>query len=134
MYHIVCPAKYRRAVFTPPVDRKLKEVCLGIEKRYEITFLEIGTDKDHVHFLVQSVPMYSPRKIVQLIKSITAREIFRACPDVKKQLWGGEFWTDGYFISTVGKHGNEDVIKKYIQGQGAESEYEQLYEEQLNLF
>ena len=134
MYHIVCPAKYRRAVFTPPVDRKLKEVCLEIGKRYEITFLEIGTDKDHVHFLVQSVPMYSPRKIVQLIKSITAREIFRACPDVKKQLWGGEFWTDGYFISTVGKHGNEDVIKKYIQGQGAESEYEQLYEEQLNLF
>jgi REP element-mobilizing transposase RayT len=134
MYHIVCPAKYRRAVFTPPVDRKLKEVCLEIEKRYEVTFLEIGTDKDHVHFLVQSVPMYSPRKIVQLIKSITAREIFRACPEVKKQLWGGEFWTDGYFISTVGKHGNEDVIKKYIQGQGAESEYEQLYEEQLNLF
>ena len=134
MYHIVCPAKYRRAVFTPPVDRKLKEVCLEISKRYEITFLEIGTDKDHVHFLVQSVPMYSPKKIVQLIKSITAREIFRACPDVKKQLWGGEFWTDGYFVSTVGKHGNEDVIKKYIQGQGTESEYEQLYEEQLNLF
>jgi REP element-mobilizing transposase RayT len=134
MYHIVCPAKYRRAVFTPPVDQKLKEVCLEISKRYEITFLEIGTDQDHVHFLVQSVPMYSPQKIVQRIKSITAREIFLACPEVKQQLWGGEFWTDGYFISTVGKHGNEDVIKKYIQNQGAEVEYEQLYEEQLNLF
>jgi REP element-mobilizing transposase RayT len=134
LYHIVCPAKYRRAVFTPPVDRKLKEVCLEISKRYEITFLEIGTDKDHVHFLVQSVPMYSPKKIVQVIKSITAREIFAACPEVKKRLWGGEFWTDGYFVSTVGKHGNEDVIKKYIQGQGEEVEYEQLYEEQLNLF
>jgi REP element-mobilizing transposase RayT len=134
MYHIVCPAKYRRAVFTPPVDRKLKEVCLEISKRYEITFLEIGTDEDHVHFLVQSVPMYSPKKIVQVIKSITAREIFAACPEVKKRLWGGEFWTDGYFISTVGKHGNEDVIKKYIQGQGTESQYERLYEEQLNLF
>ncbi len=134
MYHIVCPAKYRRAVFTPPVDKKLKEVCLEISKRFEITFLEIGTDKDHVHFLVQSVPMYSPKKIVQLIKSITAREIFAACPEVKKQLWGGELWTDGYFISTVGKHGNEDVIKKYIQEQGGEVEYEQLYEEQLNLF
>jgi len=134
MYHIVCPAKYRRAVFTPPVDRKLKEVCLEISKRYEITFLEIGTDEDHVHFLVQSVPMYSPKKIVQTIKSITAREIFAACPEVKKRLWGGEFWTDGYFISTVGKHGNEDVIKKYIQGQGTESQYERLYEEQLNLF
>ena len=134
LYHIVCPAKYRRAVFTPPVDRKLKEVCLEISKRFEVTFLEIGTDAEHVHFLVQSVPMYSPKKIVQVIKSITAREIFAACPEVKKQLWGGEFWTDGYFISTVGKHGNEDVIKKYIQGQGTESQYEQLYEEQLNLF
>jgi putative transposase len=134
MYHIVCPAKYRRAVFTPPVDRKLREVCLEISKRFEVTFLEIGTDADHVHFLVQSVPTYSPKRIVQLIKSITAREIFRACPEVKKQLWGGEFWSDGYFISTVGKHGNEDVIKRYIQEQGAESQYEQLYEEQLNLF
>ena len=134
MYHIVCPAKYRRAVFTPPVDRKLKEVCLEIGKRHEITFLEIGPDKDQGHFLVQSVPMYSPKKIVQIIKSITAREIFAACPEVKKQLWGGEFWTDGYFVSTVGKHGNEDVIKKYIQNQGEEAEYERLYEEQLNLF
>ena len=126
MYHIVCPAKYRRAVFTTPVDQKLKEVCLEIGKRYEITFLEIGTDKDHVHFLVQSVPMLSPKRIVQIIKSITAREIFRACPEVKKQLWGGEFWTDGYFISTVGQHGNESVIKKYIQNQGTEVEYERL--------
>ena len=134
MYHIVCPAKYRRAVFTPPVDKKLKEVCLEISKRFEITFLEIGTDRDHVHFLVQSVPTYSPQKIVQRIKSITAREIFRSCPEVKQQLWGGEFWTDGYFISTVGQHGNESVIKKYIQNQGTEVEYEQLYEEQLNLF
>jgi REP-associated tyrosine transposase len=134
MYHIVCPAKYRRAVFTPPVDRKLREVCLEISKRDEITFLEIGADQDHVHFLVQSVPMYSPKKIVQTIKSITAKEILRACPEVKKQLWGGEFWTDGYFISTVGKHGNEDVIKQYIRNQGTESQYEQLYEEQLKLF
>ena len=134
MYHIVCPAKYRRVVFSASVDEKLKETCLEIAKRYEITFLEIGTDGDHVHFLVQSVPMYSPQRVVQIIKSITAREILRACPEVKKKLWGGEFWTDGYFISTVGKHGTESVIKQYIQNQGAESHYEQLYEGQLNLF
>jgi putative transposase len=134
MYHIVCPAKYRRAVFTDVVDKKLKEVCLEISKRYEITFLEIGTDKDHVHFLVQSVPMLSPKRVVQIIKSITAREIFRACPEVKKQLWGGQFWTDGYFISTVGQHGNESVIKNYIQNQGVGVEYEQLHKDQLNLF
>ena len=118
MYHIVCPATYRQAVFSAEVDAKLKEVCAGIEKRYEIEFLEIGTDTDHVHFLVQSVPMYSPKKIVQIIKSITAREIFRACPAVKKYLWGGEFWTDGYFIATVGAHGNEQMIKNYVQQQG----------------
>ncbi len=118
MYHIVCPAKYRRVVFSETVDAKLKEVCGEIEKRYEITFLEIGTDSDHVHFLVQSVPMDSPKKIVQIIKSKTAREIFKAFREVKKQLWGGEFWSDGYFISTVGAHGNEEMIKNYVQQQG----------------
>lgn len=132
LYHIVCPAKYRRVVFSREVDQKLKETCLEISKRYEIAFIEIGTDEDHVHFLVQSVPMYSPKKIVQLIKSITAREILASCPEVKKKLWGGEFWTDGYFISSVGQHGNEETIKKYIQAQGAQ--YEQLHREQLNLF
>jgi len=134
LYHIVCPAKYRRVVFSPEVDRKLKEVCMEISKRYEVTFLEIGTDKDHVHFLVQSVPMYSPKKIVQIIKSITAREIFAACPEVKKKLWGGEFWTDGYYISTVGQHGNEQMISKYIKQQGREKEYKQLHNQQLTLF
>jgi REP element-mobilizing transposase RayT len=134
MYHIVCVAKYRRVVFSEAVDKQLKETCLEVAKRYEITFLEIGCDKDHVHFLVQSVPLYSPKRLVQLIKSITAREIFRRCPEVKKQLWGGEFWTDGYFVSTVGQHSTESVIKQYIQSQGAESEYEQLYEGQLDLF
>ncbi len=126
MYHIVCPAKYRRAVFSAEVDAKLKEVCAEIKKRYEITFLEVGTDTDHVHFLVQSVPLYSPKKIVQIIKSLTAREIFRSCPQVKKYLWGGEFWTDGYFITTVGAHGNEQMIKNYVQQQGQFKDQGQL--------
>ena len=86
LYHIVCPAKYRRVVFDDEVDLEVKKVCLEIAKRFEINFLEIGTDKDHVHFLVQSVPMYSPKKIVQTIKSITAREIFKRKPSVKKIL------------------------------------------------
>ena len=118
MYHIVCPAKYRRAVFSADVDAKLKEVCDEIQKRYEITFLEIGTDDDHVHFLVQSVPTYSPKQLVQIIKSITAREIFKSCAEVKKYLWGGKFWSEGYFVSTVGAHGNEQMIKNYVQQQG----------------
>ena len=86
-------------------------ICLEIQQRYEINFLEIGVDEDHVHFLVQSVPMYRPSKVVQIIKSITAREIFLKFPYLKKKLWGSEFWTKGYFISTVGKHGDENKLR-----------------------
>ena len=125
LYHLVFPAKYRRVVFDEEVDRVLKEVCLEISKRYELEFLEIGTDNDHVHFLVQSVPRYSVTKMVTIIKSVTAREIFKKCPKVKKKLWGGEFWTDGYFASTVGKHGDEDTIGAYVKNQG--DEYKQLH-------
>jgi putative transposase len=83
---VVCPAKYRREVFTEEVAEMLKEVCIGIGERYEIHFVEIGVDEDHVHFLVQSVPVMSPRYIVQTIKSITGREIFKEHPEVKKLL------------------------------------------------
>jgi len=134
LYHIVCPAKYRKVVFSEEVDNELKEICLEIGKRYEIHFVEIGTDKDHVHFLVQSVPTYSPTKIVRTIKSITAREIFRRVPSVKKILWGGEFWPDGYYINTVSRHGNEDVVRQYVEGQGKNTEYKKLHSEQLRLF
>lgn len=92
LYHLVYPTKYRRAVITEAVDAALKGVCFEIGNRYEITFLEIGADRDHVHFLVQSVPDYSPTRIVTTIKSITAREIFRRVPTVRQQLWGGAFW------------------------------------------
>ena len=86
LYHLVFPAKYRKSVFDEAVDLTLKNVCLDIEKRYQIKFLEIGTDKDHVHFFVQSVPTYSVTKIVRMLKSITAREIFKKFPKLKKDL------------------------------------------------
>jgi len=126
LYHLVFPAKYRHVVIDSQVDEVLKETYLEIEKRYEVWFLEIGTDKDHVHFLVQSVPTYSVMRIVTLVKSLTAREVFRRCPQVKKKLWGGEFWTDGYYVSTVGKHGNEHMIQHYVKQQGAD--YKKLHE------
>ena len=126
MYHIVCPTKYRRAVFAAEIDAKIKEICAEIQKRYEIEFLEIGSDDNHVHFLVQSVPMYSPKQLVQTIKSITAREIFKVCPQVKQYLWGGKFWSDGYFVSTVGAHQTEKMIKNYVQQQGKSDDDGQL--------
>jgi putative transposase len=76
--------------------------------------LEIGTDQDHVHFLIQSVPMYSPTKIARIVKSITAKEIFKRRPEVKEKMWGGEFWTDGYFISSVGKHRSETAVTNSV--------------------
>jgi REP element-mobilizing transposase RayT len=133
MYHIVCPTKYRRVVFCEKVDLVLKEVCLEISNRYEIEFLEIGVDKDHVHFLVQSVPMYSPTKIVRTIKSITAREIFIRAPEVKKQLWGGEFWSKAYYVSTVGKSGDERKIANYVRNQGTGKNYKTLHQQASNL-
>ncbi len=122
LYHIVCPTKYRQVIFTNDVEEKLKEICEEIALRYEIEFVEIGTDDDHVHFLVQSVPTYSPTKIVQTIKSITAKEIFRQMPEVKEKLWGGAFWSAGYYVNTVGVHGNEKMIKQYVKNQGEVNE------------
>ena len=133
MYHLVFPSKYRKAVIDSKVDEVIKDKCLEIEKRYEIKFLEIGTDEDHIHFLIQSVPRYNVSKIVRMIKSITAREVFKECPEVKKELWGGEFWSDGYFGSTVGKHGNEGMISNYVKEQGGK--YKELHKDhQLVLF
>lgn len=134
MYHFVCTAKYRRAVLTEPVDTLLKALCLEIEKRYEIHFLEIGADKDHVHFLIQSVPTLPPQRIIQTIKSITAKEIFKQIPDVKLKLWGGEFWTKGYYVNTVSLYGSENAVREYIKSQGKTKEYTKLHQSQATLF
>jgi len=135
LYHLVCSTKYRRFVLSPKVDRILKKTCLDIQDRYELHFLEIGSDKDHVHFLIQSVPSYSPTKIARTIKSITAREIFSQAPGVKRALWGGSFWGSGFYVNTVGRHGNEKIIAEYVKNQGKEKEYVVLHKDpQLNLF
>jgi len=120
-------------VFSKEVDEEIKQICLEISKRYSIYFLEIGTDQDHVHFLIQSVPMYSPTKIARIVKSITARELFKRRPEVKQKLWGGEFWTDGYFINSVSKHGSEGAVMKYVKNQGKQRDYAILHKDQLRL-
>ena len=131
LYHLVFPAKYRKQVFTDKVDDGLKSVCLGISERYEIHFVEIGVEEDHVHFLVQSVPTLTITRIVTLIKSITAREIFRLYPDVKKELWGASLWTSGYYANTVGQFACEEVIRIYVANQG--KKYNKLHSAQLSL-
>ena len=132
LYHYVCPAKYRRVIFDTKVDEILINTCKEISKRYEINFIEIGTDEDHVHFLIQSVPTIAPMRIVMIMKSITAREIYRLYPEVKKKLWGGHIWSEGYFVSTVGKNGNEKQIENYVKNQG--NRYTKLYRSQITIF
>ena len=134
LYHFVCPAKYRRIVFSINVEQSLKEICLEISKRYDIVFIEIGADQDHVHFLIQSVPMESPTKIIRTVKSITAKEIFKRHPEVKQKLWGGEFWSKGFYVNTVGKHGDENTIQNYVKSQGKEKEYKKIHSQQLSMF
>ena len=132
LYHLVFPVKYRKKVFTKAVTNTLKEICLGISARYEIDFIEIGSDEDHVHFLIQGVPIQSVEKQVRIIKSITAKHIFSKHPEIKDKLWGGNFWTSGYYANTVGQYGNEAILRNYVQSQG--KEYEEIYGKQLSLF
>jgi len=134
LYHMVFPVKYRKSVITEEVGQSLKQICMELSERYEIHFVEIGYEGDHVHFLVQSVPKLSVSKIVRSVKSITAKEIFRRHPLVKERLWGGNFWTSGFYVNTVGQYGNQEVIQRYIENQGNHDPYVELHKDQLRLF
>ncbi|MDF1883365.1 IS200/IS605 family transposase [Sulfurimonas sp. SAG-AH-194-C21] len=131
LYHLVFPAKYRRKVFTTSIEDSLVNICIEISQRYEICFLEIGNDEDHVHFLVQGIPKMPVSRIVQIIKSITAREVFAKHPEVKKQLWGGNLWTSEFYANTVGQFANEEIIRNYVKDQG--KKYTKIHTGQLML-
>ena len=134
LYHLVFPLKYRRSVITKEIGESLKDICIEISERYEINFVEIGYEPDHVHFLVQSVPSMSLSEIAMKLKSITAKQLFQRHPEIKAKLWGGNFWTSGYYANTVGQYGNEEVIRRYIENQGKGKEYKKVYDGQLTLF
>ena len=102
----------------------LKNICFEISERYCFEFDAIGSDGGQVHLFVGAEPKYSPSKVMQTIKSITARQIFKQYPEIKKQLWGGEFWSDGGYIGTAGDGTTSDVIKNYVQNQGNQEEKE----------
>lgn len=113
---------------------KLKEICLEIQKRYEVHFVEIGADDDHVHFLVQSVPTYSVTKLVTMIKSLTASKLLEMISTLRDELWGASVWSSGFYASTVGKYGNEQVIGRHVKEQGIAKQYHQFHKDQLKLF
>ena len=118
-YHFVTPVKYRLSIFgRSDREQTLIKICKEIEERYDWMFEQVGIDQNHIHYLLSAAPKYSPSEIIQAIKSITAKELFRCHPDLREALWHGELWTDGFFIATVGEGGNRDVIKRYVANQG----------------
>ena len=131
--HLVCPIKYRRKIFNEGNETTFKSICLELAERYNYVFLEIGIDEDHVHFVIQIVPNILMSAMVQTIKSITAIEMFKQHPEVKIFLWGGEFWTDGYYLNTVGQYGNLKMIENYVKNQGIKN-YKQIHHQTLTLF
>src|SRR4030067_1782421 len=118
-YHFVFCIKYRKDLFLESkYVESFKRVCKGLEERYSMKFETIGFDEDHVHFMLQSVMKYSPSQLFRLIKSVTAIQLFEEHPDLKKELWGGEFWSDGGYAGTVGEGINAEIIRNYIKNQG----------------
>ena len=120
-YHIVFPVKYRRALLRADVETDLVRIGLEINERYEIEIEQMGADKNHIHLLCSAHPKISIGTIVRIYKSITARELFRSFPELKKDLWGGEFWSDGYYAATVGERNNWETVAKYVKNQGQPS-------------
>ena len=117
-YHIMFPVKYRKALLDSEIEKELVRISAEIAARYDIEFEEIGADRDHIHLLCSAHPKHGPGYIVRVYKSITARELFRAYPALKKELWGGEFWSDGYYVATVGHRNNWETVAKYVKNQG----------------
>ena len=134
-YHIVTAVKYRKLLLNPEIEQCIRQTMKGITERYNIVIDEIGFDQDHIHIFCGAKPSYSPSQVMDIVKSITARQIFKQFPKLKTQeLWGGEFWSDGKYIGTVGETSNEQQIKKYIRNQTLDKAEIQRRTGQLKLF
>ena len=125
-YHIQITVKYRKALLNEEVEGVIVETLKGFKERFAIQIYKMGFDGNHVHILCQFLPKYSGGEVIGLIKRTTATIIFKRVPRIKEELWGGEFWTDGYYIGTVSNRGNRKTIEKYIKNQGRKIEDSQL--------
>jgi putative transposase len=121
-YHMVFCTKYRKKLLNNDITNFLKITCSEIGERYSFVFDAIGCYGDHVHLFVGAEPKNSPSRVMQIIKSITARKIFKEYHEIRKQLWGGELWSDGGYIGTVGDGTTSDIITNYVQNQGNQEE------------
>ena len=125
-YHIQLTVKYRKALLNKKIEKIVISTMSEFKERYDMEVSEIGFDQNHIHILCRFLPKYSGGQVIKIIKSITAKQIFNECPEVKTELWGGEFWTDGYYISTISRRGSKKIIENYIRNQGREPDVQQL--------
>ena len=126
---MVMVLKYRKKQITDEIFELMKEVCKGLEERYYFKFDAIGHEEDHIHILVRGASRYSPSRIMQIFKSITAIQIFKKFPKLKEDVfWGAEFWSDGGHIDTVGDGRGLEEVKKYVLSQGRSINQLKLYE------
>lgn len=134
-YHMVTAIKYRKLLLNAEVEKCITETMKGISERYDIIIDEIGFDQNHIHIFCGARPGMSPARIINIIKSITARKVFETFPKLrKKELWGVEFWSDGKYIGTVGEATSEKVVRKYIQNQSIDKPEVENRMKQLKLF
>jgi putative transposase len=121
-YHIVFPVKYRKALLQGDIPLAISRLAEEIAIRYDIEFEKIGYDQDHIHILASFPPKYSGSQVVGMFKSITVRQLFKQFPLLKQDLWGGEFWSDGFYMATVSERGNWSVVEQYVANQGKTKE------------
>ena len=132
---MVTAVKYRKALLDKGIRECIKETLKGISERYEIVIDEIGFDQNHIHLFCGAPPRLAPLRIISIIKSITARKVFQKYPKLKKdELWGGEFWSAGKYIGTVGEATSENTIREYIKNQSMDKKDAELRMKQLKLF
>jgi len=125
-YHIQLTVKYRKVLLNSEIQQVIKATMTGYKERYTLDISEIGFDQDHLHILCRFLPTHAGGQVVRLIKSTTAKEIFKFIPSIKKELWKGEFWTDGYYIATISGRGTTETIRRYIRNQGRPEDADQL--------
>ena len=125
-YHIVFPVKYRKALLRGELPQAIVEIARALQERYDIEFEKIGCDVNHIHILCSFKPSYSGSDVVRIFKSITAKELFKQFPQLRKELWGGELWSDGYYLATVSERGNWAAVERYVASQGKTKEDHQL--------
>jgi len=132
---MVMAVKYRKILLNKEVEKCIRETMQGISERYEIPIDEMGFDQNHIHIFCGGKPTSSPMQILGIIKSLTARKVFEKFPRLRKdELWGGEFWSDGKYIGTVGETANEETIKEYIRNQSMDKSEIERRTGQLKLF